>query len=109
MALKELVSARLREARRLKGWTQAQAADSIHVKQTTWASWESGQNTIPLEMLEYAARELEQPIEFFVVANYQYTVNASRPGVFSVNEPRAAYPPKKERTARRGVKQDARK
>lgn len=72
MALKELVGTRLREARRLKGWTQAQAAESIHVKQSTWAAWEIGQNSIPLEFLEYAARELEQPIEFFVVANYEY-------------------------------------
>ncbi len=100
MALKELVAARLREARRLKNWTQAQAADSIHVKQTTWGSWESGQNAIPLEMLEYAARELEQPIEFFVVANYQYTVQAKQPSSYVVNTGRVTYEPKKDRRKR---------
>lgn len=79
MALKELVSARLREARRLKGLTIAEASAAISVKPSTWGAWESGQNTIPLELLEFAARELDQPIEFFIVADYEYKVKASVP------------------------------
>lgn len=96
MALKELVAVRLREARKIKGWSQSRAADSIKVKQTTWSSWESGQNSIPLEMLEYAAHALGQPIEFFMLADYQYTVKASIPESL-----------KKGRTERQGKKQAA--
>jgi transcriptional regulator with XRE-family HTH domain len=79
MALKDLVAARLREARRLKKWSIARAAEEISVKPSTWGAWESGQNSIPLEMIEAAARVLEKPIEFFILANYEYTIKASLP------------------------------
>lgn len=83
MSLKMLVSARIREGRREKGWNQTEAGHRAGLTQQTWASYETGEVNIPLDTLERISKVLEKPIEFFVVANYEYTVKASTPQVES--------------------------
>jgi transcriptional regulator with XRE-family HTH domain len=98
MGLKLLVASRIRQGRREKGWNQTEAGHRAGLSQQTWGSYETGEINIPLDTLERIAQILEKPIEFFVVADYEYTIKA-------VN-PRA--PSKKARSKRGAPKEPAR-
>lgn len=66
MELTELVSARIRRARRELELTQADAALRVGINQQTWASYETGKRGVSLEMLEKIARALGKPVTYFV-------------------------------------------
>ncbi len=97
MGLKMLVAARIRQARREKGWNQTEAGNRAGMTQQTWASYETGDVNVPLDTLERIAFVLEKPIEFFVVADYEYKV-----------KPPTEISPKKVRRRRDPAKEPAR-
>lgn len=103
MGLKALVSTRIREARRQADFTQKVAAEHFSklvgrkVKQTTWASWETGSVNVPLDTIDELARFFGQPSEFFTNPNYEYMVKASKP----------EEPPKKARRRREAAHEPA--
>ena len=79
MELKSLVATRIREARRNNNLTQSEAADLYGIAQTTWANWETGNVNVPLDVIDRIAKILDMPTEYFVVADYEYTVKAKVP------------------------------
>lgn len=74
MDIEELVSMRIRKARRLRDMTQSQAADSVGISQHAWATYENGTRGVSLKMLQKIAVMFELPIEFFVNPNYEIVV-----------------------------------
>lgn len=53
----------LREARRMRGWTQKQAARQVGVSRRTWEAWEYGVRTPSLRHARRVAEVLGLPIE----------------------------------------------
>ena len=72
MALKHLVAARIRQARRERDLNQTDAGNLVGLTQQTWASYETGNVNVPLDTLEVIAGALHKPIEFFVVPDYEF-------------------------------------
>ena len=63
---RQVVGDRIREAREAKGWLQKTLAARVHVEPQTVSNWERGVSTPDLEKLEMVARELGQPLAYFV-------------------------------------------
>lgn len=65
--LARVVGARLRRARRQRGWSQAALARAVARSRTTVSRWEAGHRLPPLEALAVAARALDWPLAGLVV------------------------------------------
>lgn len=68
MELMELVSSRIRKARREQELSQADAAQRVGINQQTWGSYETGKRGVSLKMLEKIARALGKSVAYFVDA-----------------------------------------
>ena len=79
MDIEELVSMRIRKARRVRDMTQQQAADAIGVSQHAWATYENGTRGVSLKMLQKIAEMFALPIEFFVNPNYEIVAQEVEP------------------------------
>jgi transcriptional regulator with XRE-family HTH domain len=63
---RDIVGTRIREAREAKGWLQKDLAGRVHVEPQTISNWERSVTTPDFDKLEILARELGQPVAFFV-------------------------------------------
>jgi transcriptional regulator with XRE-family HTH domain len=61
-----IVGTRIRKAREAKGLLQKHLAGRVHVEPQTISNWERSVTSPDLDMLTLIARELEQPLTYFV-------------------------------------------
>lgn len=66
MAERKELGERIAKARRAKRWKQKHLAAAVNVEPTTVSRWETGVHTPDFDMLDRLAKELEQPISYFV-------------------------------------------
>jgi transcriptional regulator with XRE-family HTH domain len=74
MDIEELVSSRIRKARRIRELSQQEAADLVGISQHAWATYELGTRKVSLRMLQIISDKLDFPIEFFVSPKYDIKV-----------------------------------
>jgi transcriptional regulator with XRE-family HTH domain len=71
-----VVGEQIRKAREAKHWKQKELAVRVHVEPQTISNWERGVRVPDWEKIEILARELDQPLTYFVADSAEAAVIA---------------------------------